>query len=134
MIGCPCLPSIVLDRSCWVDVRDLAYSHVLALEREEAGGKRLIVSAGPYRWQDFGMHFLVDFRSDCSSLHVLPLVNEARKFAPGIPVGNTSYTPPEVYPLNYDTSRAAKLLGISYRTKEEMTRDTIADFKQKGWL
>jgi hypothetical protein len=32
--------------SCWVDVRDLALAHVLALEKEEAYGQRIIVSAG----------------------------------------------------------------------------------------
>jgi hypothetical protein len=30
----------------WVDVRDLASAHVAALEKEEAGGQRIIVSAG----------------------------------------------------------------------------------------
>lgn len=30
----------------WVDVRDVAESHLLALERKEASGQRLIVSAG----------------------------------------------------------------------------------------
>jgi hypothetical protein len=30
----------------YVDVRDTALSHVLALEKEEAGGERIISSAG----------------------------------------------------------------------------------------
>jgi len=32
--------------ACWVDVRDLAEAHALALEKEAAGGERIIVSAG----------------------------------------------------------------------------------------
>ena len=32
--------------SAWVDVRDLALAHVIALEQEEAGGERISVSAG----------------------------------------------------------------------------------------
>ncbi|KAI0077590.1 NAD(P)-binding protein [Panus rudis PR-1116 ss-1] len=104
---------LVSGGSCWVDVRDLAYAHVLAIEKEEAAGNRIIVSAGPFKWQDF--------------------VNEARKLAPEILPGNTSYTP-GTYPVNYDTTRAARLLGITYRSKAETTRDTIADFKQKGWF
>lgn len=32
----------------WIDVRDLAEYHALALEKEEAGGERIIVSAGSY--------------------------------------------------------------------------------------
>lgn len=41
-------------RSCWIDVRDLAQAHVLAIQKQEAGGERIIVSEGPYKWQDFG--------------------------------------------------------------------------------
>lgn len=43
-------------RSSYVDVRDLALAHVLALQKPEAGGERIIVSAGPYKWQDWGKH------------------------------------------------------------------------------
>jgi len=32
--------------TCWIDVRDLANAHVLSLEKEAAGGERIIVSAG----------------------------------------------------------------------------------------
>jgi nucleoside-diphosphate-sugar epimerase len=40
--------------SAWVDVRDISEAHVLALEKEEAGGERIFISAGSYVWQDFG--------------------------------------------------------------------------------
>jgi nucleoside-diphosphate-sugar epimerase len=36
----------------WIDVRDLALAHRLALEKEAAGGERIIVRAGPIKWQD----------------------------------------------------------------------------------
>ncbi|CAL1709339.1 unnamed protein product [Somion occarium] len=100
--------------SAWVDVRDLAEAHVLAIKKEVAGGNRIIVSAGSFKWQDW--------------------VIEARKFAPEIPLGDTSYKSPEIYPLQYDTSRGTRLLGIPFRTKEETTRDIIANFKEKGWF
>ena len=32
--------------SCYADVRDLAEAHRLALEKEEAGGERIIINAG----------------------------------------------------------------------------------------
>jgi nucleoside-diphosphate-sugar epimerase len=32
--------------TCWIDVRDLAAAHVISLEKESAGGERIIVSAG----------------------------------------------------------------------------------------
>jgi nucleoside-diphosphate-sugar epimerase len=31
---------------CWVDVRDLAQAHLRAIQVEEAGGSRYIISAG----------------------------------------------------------------------------------------
>ena len=40
--------------SSYVDVRDLGLAHVLAITKQEASGNRVIVSAGPYKWQDFG--------------------------------------------------------------------------------
>ena len=39
-------------RSSWVDVRDVAEAHVLALFKPDAGGKRIIVTSGPFKWQD----------------------------------------------------------------------------------
>ncbi|KAF7437550.1 methylglyoxal reductase (NADPH-dependent) gre2 [Pleurotus ostreatus] len=39
--------------SCWIDVRDLAEGHAKALEVPDAGGERIIISAGPYVWQDW---------------------------------------------------------------------------------
>jgi len=37
----------------WVDVRDVARAHVLALEKDEAGGQRIIIASGPWRWQEW---------------------------------------------------------------------------------
>jgi hypothetical protein len=47
--------------AAWIDVRDLGLAHQLALEKEEAGGERLIVSAGTFKWQDFGMSWFSYF-------------------------------------------------------------------------
>ena len=44
----------MLDRTGWVDVRDIAAAHVLALQKEEAAHQRIIVVAGHYVWQDWG--------------------------------------------------------------------------------
>lgn len=39
----------------WIDVRDLASAHVLALEKDAAGGERIIVSAGMWhvQWDNY---------------------------------------------------------------------------------
>lgn len=52
----------------WIDVRDLGLAHQLALEKEAAGGERLIVSGGTFKWQDFGM--------PSSYIHVLTMSDE----------------------------------------------------------
>ena len=44
-------------RAMYVDVRDIAQAHTLALLKPEAGDNRFIISAGPYKWQDFGQCF-----------------------------------------------------------------------------
>ncbi|KAG9223409.1 hypothetical protein CCMSSC00406_0007596 [Pleurotus cornucopiae] len=38
--------------SCGIDVRDLAEGHAKVLEVPDAGGERIIISVGPYVWQD----------------------------------------------------------------------------------
>jgi hypothetical protein len=38
-----------------------------------------------------------------------------------------------VYQINYDTSKAERILGIKYRTKEETLKDTFADYEARGW-
>jgi hypothetical protein len=40
------MASLIQGINSWVDVRDLSLAHVLALERETAGGERIIVSSG----------------------------------------------------------------------------------------
>lgn len=46
-------PAILAQSSGWIDVRDLGEAHVRALEKEAAGGERIIVSAGQFTWQDW---------------------------------------------------------------------------------
>ncbi len=64
-------------------------------------------------------------------------VNVARKLYPyaGIPTGNKLFDNTDfVYPVRYDTSKATRLLGLTtYRTQEELVRDSIETFKEKGW-
>ncbi|GJE97179.1 NAD(P)-binding protein [Phanerochaete sordida] len=99
----------------WVDVRDIAVAHSRALQREEAGDERIIVSSGPWNWQDF--------------------VNAARKVEPSLPAGNTAYSSETaVYHTCFDNGKSKRLLGMDYRTMDEATRDIIAQFREKGWL
>jgi len=99
----------------WIDVRDLGLAHVLVIQKEQAGGERFIVSSGPWKWQDW--------------------LNSARKFYSEVPEGDKSYDPKTTtYMIRYNTAKAAKVLGIKYITMDECSRDSVEDFKAKGWV
>jgi len=62
-------------------------------------------------------------------------VSAAQEAGVSTPVSNDSYDPAKaVHHVMYDTSKAAKLLGLKYRSIKESTRDMIEDFKARGWL
>ncbi|TBU38649.1 NAD(P)-binding protein [Dichomitus squalens] len=107
--------ALVTIGSSYVDVRDLAQGHLLAVTKQEASGERIIVSAGPWKWQDF--------------------VNTAHRLRPSLPAGNTSYDPATtVHLIRYSPDKERKLLGVKFRTIEETTKDTLDDFEARGWL
>ncbi|PIL27409.1 hypothetical protein GSI_10557 [Ganoderma sinense ZZ0214-1] len=98
-----------------VDVRDLAHAFVLGLQKEEAGGERFVICGFPADWQD--------------------LINAARRYSDKIPPGDVSHKPEDVfYPNTYITEKSTRLLGIQYRTADELVRDSVEDFKAWGWL
>ncbi|KAK0194726.1 hypothetical protein F5146DRAFT_926509 [Armillaria mellea] len=101
----------------WVDVRDLAEAHVRALEVEAAGGERILVSAGPCVWQDWGKSSLFIATQSASTSRILP------KPVPG----DTKYA------IIFDTSKEKRLLGLKFRTMEETARDILSDFDSRGW-
>ncbi|KAF9257411.1 D-lactaldehyde dehydrogenase [Marasmius fiardii PR-910] len=113
-------------RSTWVDVRDVAEAHVRALIKGEAGGKRIILSAEPFSWQEW-----LDVANSLS-----PPPYTKHPLAHGHP--GTGREEPW---CTYITERAKQILGMSndegvewrYRTKEETARDTLAEFAAKGW-
>ena len=47
------LPKEFHQTGSWADVRDIARAHVQALQVQEASGKRFILSAGEFAWQDW---------------------------------------------------------------------------------
>ncbi|TEB26681.1 D-lactaldehyde dehydrogenase [Coprinellus micaceus] len=96
----------------WVDVRDLAEAHVRALEREGAGGERIIVSG----W--------IDTVNALASPAIQPV----------LPKGYPELASGEIpYHIRVDTSKGERLLGLKYRTKEDMVRDIWADVERRGW-
>ena len=124
-----------LCRSCWIDVRDLAEAHVLAIKKQEAGGERIIISGGPYKWQDFGMPncYIENRRQEANSASLI--VDAASKLYPKVSPRDETYDPKKAtHPIKYDTSKAAKLLGLKYHSIEENTKDVVEDFKARAWI
>ncbi|OSD07835.1 NAD(P)-binding protein [Trametes coccinea BRFM310] len=107
--------ALVNNGSCYADVRDIALAHLLALQKTGLSGKRIIISAGTWKWQDF--------------------VSIAHRLYDHLPAGNTSYDHTNaVHLIRYSLEKERRLLGIKFRTLEETTRDTLKDFKARGWL
>lgn len=109
--------SLVGTGNSWVDVRDVAKAHRLALEKEEAGDERIVIS-GPWTARQ-------TFIDAANALDLTP--NLARP----LPKGNPGSGYPA--PYGYDTSRSQRILGLEYRSVMETTRDTLLDFAARGW-
>ncbi|KAF8583139.1 NAD(P)-binding protein [Ramaria rubella] len=103
----------------YVDVRDLADAHVKALEKEEAGNERFIVSAGVFTWQD-----IVDSLSTSSLAPSLP------KLPRGIPGSGKSAH----HNLDLNSSKAERILEMEFMTLEQTAVDTTSTYKEQGWL
>ncbi|KAH9918248.1 NAD(P)-binding protein [Epithele typhae] len=99
----------------FVDVRDVAQAHVLALQKPEAGGNRFIIANGPFKWQDF--------------------VSAAHRLSEKIPPGNISYDPAKAeHHVRYENAKSVSVLGMKYRSVDELTSAALDDFKGRGWM
>ncbi|KAF8880895.1 hypothetical protein CPB84DRAFT_1792180 [Gymnopilus junonius] len=104
----------------WVDVRDNALAHVLALEKREAGGERIITTAGGFNWQEW-----------LDAANSLPFSTfPSHKLSPGFPeILNEKPS----YHVTYDKSKEERILAIKFHTILETTRDTLEEFTRRGW-
>ncbi|KAE9390117.1 D-lactaldehyde dehydrogenase [Gymnopus androsaceus JB14] len=108
----------------WVDVRDIALAHVLALTKDEAGGERLLISKGEFTWQDF-----IDAANSLPP-SALPLDK--------LPKGNPGAGKSCQHKILYDARKAERILGlgaeVKYHTMEETSKDSLEDFARRGWF
>ncbi|TFK79444.1 NAD(P)-binding protein [Polyporus arcularius HHB13444] len=99
----------------YIDVRDLAQADIKALEVEAAGGERIIVASQWGTWQ----HWL----NAAAELNLLPKLDKwDPKRSEGRPARVAS------------NEKAKRILGITFRTIPETLRDTLDDFRPRGWL
>ena len=62
-------------------------------------------------------------------------VNTARKYSDKIPEGDPNYNPEDAFfPTRYIADKSINVLGITYRSMDELTKDSLDDFKARGWL
>ncbi|KAJ7596306.1 D-lactaldehyde dehydrogenase [Mycena floridula] len=111
---------------CWIDVRDLAIGHVLALEKQDAGGERIIVATGVSSWQDW-------YKSTSAAMDSANSISPSPIPSHNIKKGNPGSSANTVPHLNYEMSKAPRILGFKGRSMQETIHDILADFERRGW-
>ena len=100
----------------WVDVRDLALSHVKAIEVDAAKNKRFFVTAGYF-----------------SNKEIAQIIKKEYPQTKDLPSDSTpggDYPKDGVY--SYDNSRTKEVLGIQFKSLHDSIKDTVKSFQSVG--
>ena len=95
----------------FVDVRDVALAHVLAAEKDEAGGKRFFIVSGRF----------------CNK-EIAEIIGEAfPELKANLPQGEALKVGgyPEKGTYGFDNGRSKSVLGLTYRPLKESIVDTV---------
>ncbi|KAI5305625.1 hypothetical protein KEM56_003827 [Ascosphaera pollenicola] len=98
----------------WVDVRDVALAHVLAMEKDEASGKRFFIINGLASHKDVAEVIAKNF----------PEYKDRVPTGEGLEAGATKG---EWY--GSDNSRSKEVLGLEYTSLEKSVCDTVKSLK-----
>jgi nucleoside-diphosphate-sugar epimerase len=109
---------LVSPQGSYADVRDVALAHVLSLEKEAAGGQRIIISADTWTYQDF--------LDAANSLSPQPLKRDIPKGMNGLGKGKLPN-------IRFDNSKMKKVLGLEPTSIEELTRGMLESYAERGW-
>lgn len=101
----------------WVDVRDLALCHVLAMEKPEAANKRFFVTAGHYTTKDLADILRKNFP-------------EYKDALPPADVEGGDYPKEGIYKINI--KRVEDTLGIKWTSLETSVVDTVKSLQAVG--
>lgn len=101
----------------WVDVRDIAKAHVLAMENEAAANKRFFVTAGHFNSQEVTEVIRKNFK-------------EYEKNLPPKDISSGGYPKEGIYQA--DASRTEKVLGLKYISLEKCVVDTVKSLQAVG--
>lgn len=101
----------------WVDVRDLALAHVLAIEKEQAANKRFFITAGYF-----------------SNKEIVGIVRknfpQYKDELPEESVSGGDYPKDGIY--KYNNKRVVDTLGLKFKTLEESITDLVKSLQQVG--
>ena len=100
----------------WVDVRDLALAHVLAMEKPEAAGERFFIVAGHHSSKQIAELLLENF----------PEYRDKLPTGEGLEAGAL---PPDGYRFEFDNTRSKEILGLQYRPFKETLVDAVTSMK-----
>lgn len=108
----PCPPTV---NYLFIDVRDLALAHVLALEKPEAAGHRFLVTAGNY--------------SNAEAAQIIG--EEYPEFKDKMPVGEALKPGerPATGVNGYDNKKSIEVLGLQYRPFRESVVGVVESIK-----
>lgn len=95
----------------WVDVRDVALAHALAVEKAEAANKRIFITAGRFSNRE-----IVEIIADA-----FPQLRDKLPTGDLLKLGE--YPPGGWY--GYDDELSRVVLGLAYRTLKESIIDTV---------
>lgn len=99
----------------WVDVRDLALAHVLAMEKPEAAGERFFITAGKFSNREMAEDMFEAF----------PELREKLPTGDALKPGDY---PPEGS-FGFDNRKSREVLGLAYRPLKESVVDTVKSLK-----
>jgi nucleoside-diphosphate-sugar epimerase len=99
----------------WVDVRDVALSHVLAAEKPEAAGQRFFITAGKFSNKEIAEQLWDAFPELRDKLPT----GEALKPGDYPPAGS----------FGCDNTKSKEVLGLTYRSLKESAIDTVKSLK-----
>ncbi|KDR69946.1 hypothetical protein GALMADRAFT_160124 [Galerina marginata CBS 339.88] len=102
----------------FIYVEDIAAAHVVALRKDEAGGQRMIISAGDITWQGI-RDILYASHPELYDSGVLPRGNSQ--------IGAKA-------PTTINREKGKRILGLEYRNLKEVMDDTLAYFSARGWV
>ncbi|KAK4493757.1 hypothetical protein PRZ48_014942 [Zasmidium cellare] len=101
----------------WVDVRNLALCHVLAIEREDAANKRFFITEGHFSNRRIADVIAKNFP-------------EYKDKVPSEKTPGGNYPEEGIFKVN--NSQAQKLLGVKWTTFEDSIVDTVKSLKAVG--